>query len=116
MQYKCMKKPDDPRQLVDKLCKHFLKALARKESKNSTKVPFKATSVLKSKKQDPSITTASYSLYNKEEKINEKVNEMAQLISEPSKTMQKLTDLRNNAQIGTSDELPETQKKAIPQQ
>ena len=39
---------------------------------------------------------------NLEDQINASVNELAQTnISEPSKTMQKLTDLRNNGMISS---------------
>lgn len=31
MQYKCMKQPDNPKQLVDKICKNFMKSLKRAE-------------------------------------------------------------------------------------
>jgi len=50
MQLKSMKRPDDPKLLVDKLCKHFVKAVKQTERKGSTVIDFKATSVLKSKK------------------------------------------------------------------
>lgn len=50
MQLKSMKRPDDPKLLVDKLCKHFVKAVKQTERKGATVIDFKATSVLKSKK------------------------------------------------------------------
>ena len=50
MQYKCMKRPDDAKQLVDKLCKNFKKSLKRAHQKGSKIIPFKATSVFISKK------------------------------------------------------------------
>ena len=31
MQYKCMKKPDNAKQLVDKICKNFMKSLKKAE-------------------------------------------------------------------------------------
>ena len=106
MQYKCMKRPDDAKQLVDKLCKNFLKSLKRAEQKGTSTIAFKATSVFQSKKsqnkQSKDDHAPVYPLMNDDEKINEAVNELAQTcIIEPSKTDQRLTDLRNNAMIGT---------------
>ena len=100
-----MKRPDDPKQLVDKLCKHFLKALARAEQRNTPKIAFKASSVLIPKKQDPEKRrTNAYPLLNREEQINERANELAQSrICSPSKTTQKLTDLRNNGVTNNSN-------------
>ena len=106
-----MKRPENPKLLVDKIAKHFVKAVARAERKGS-EINFKATSVMKSKKQSmfnaaksPSGTKAGrfgqssgvemsppasinpYPLLTKEEKINEKVQQVAkETIREPSKT------------------------------
>ena len=88
MQYKCMKRPNDAKQLVDKLCKNFLKSLKRAEQKGTSTIPFKATSVFQSKKNQNKQTrdaTAGkqqsqalpYPIMNDEEKINEAVNELA---------------------------------------
>ena len=50
MQLKSMKRPENPKLLVDKIAKHFMRAVARAERKNSNQIEFKATSVMKSKK------------------------------------------------------------------
>ena len=42
MQYKCMKKPEDPKQLVDKLCKIFERSLRRADMKGTKDLNFKA--------------------------------------------------------------------------
>ena len=102
MQLKSMKRPENPKLLVDKIAKHFMRAVARAERKGSNQIEFKATSVMKSKKQtllnamkSPGGTNINpYPLLTKDEKINEKVLQIArETIREPSKTTQKLTDL-----------------------
>ena len=50
MQLKSIKKPDEPKQLVDKISKHFLRSLSRGEQRGTTKISFNAASVLRSKK------------------------------------------------------------------
>jgi hypothetical protein len=50
MQLKALKRPDDPKQLVDKVCKHFIKSLVRAEQ-IARPIAFKAVSILSSKKQ-----------------------------------------------------------------
>ena len=107
-----MKRPENPKLLVDKIAKLFVKAVSRAERKGSNEINFKATSVMKSKKQSmlnaamsPSGTKAGrfgqssrvevsppasinpYPLLTKEERINEKVHQVAkETIREPSKT------------------------------
>lgn len=127
MQYKCMKQPDNAKQFVDKLCKGFLKSLKRAEQKGTSVIGFKATTVLISSKalrqgslepsnlcESPSKRSTqpapAYPLMNHEDIINRRVSELAQTcIKEPSKTTQKLNDLRNNGiisnQSGTSDQI-----------
>jgi len=96
MQLKSMKRPDDPKQLLDKICKHFERAIHRAESRGTSNIQFRATSVLKSKKQLASAVGNAYPMMTKEEKINEKAQELAQSqIREPSKTTKKLTDLHH---------------------
>jgi len=50
MQLKALKRPHEPQQLVDKVCKHFIKSLVRADLNSST-IAFRATSILTSKKQ-----------------------------------------------------------------
>lgn len=107
MQHKSMKRPHDPRQLVDKLCKHFVRALQRAEAKGSLVIPFKAATVVIPKKLDQDSGTGRpsvYPLHNREEKINERINKLAQVsVNSPSKTTQKLTDLNTNGIIINQD-------------
>jgi len=118
-----MKRPDNPKLLVDKLLKYFAKAVTRAERNHSPEVKFKATSVLKSKKQSkistftsPGGTVNPYPLMTKDEKINLKVLSLAhETILEPSKTTQKLTDL-GVAASGSDPESPAADKPNIPQQ
>lgn len=94
MQLKSMKQPDDPKQLVDKLSKHFERAVLRANYKGSNEINFKASTVLTSKKQLQAAVGSPkaircYPMMTKEEKINEKAHELAhQTIREPSKTTQ----------------------------
>ena len=45
-----MKRPNNPKQLVDKICKLFQKSLAKATKANSTVIDFKATGIFKSSK------------------------------------------------------------------
>ena len=94
MQLKAMKQPEDPKQLVDKLSKHFTRAIERAKYKGTHDINFKANTVLTSKKQLQAAVGSPnkikcYPMMTKEEKINEKAHELAQeTIREPSKTTQ----------------------------
>ena len=96
MQMKAMKQPNNPQQLVDKICKHFLANMERNNRKYRP-INFKATQILKSKSQmeDPFLAKVNvYPIMREEAKINDKVNYFANQISQPSKTQAKLEDLR----------------------
>ena len=57
-----MKRPDDAKQLVDKLCKNFMKSLRRAVQKGTSTISFKATSVFitHKKKQEAASTGSKY--------------------------------------------------------
>ena len=97
MQLKSMKQPDEPKQLLDKVIKHFMKSLSRAEQRGTNQIPFNAATVLRSKKQAEASRQNSYPLMNSEEKINDQISKLAvESIIEPSMASQKLTNLRNN--------------------
>lgn len=113
MQSKALQNPYDPKQLVDKICKHFLKSLD-KAQKLLLPIRFSALTILKSQKQlsqtkSSSCKKVAYSPLIKEELINEKVNKFAkEACIEPSKTVQKLAELRKNGVAVIGDNLQQS--------
>ncbi len=76
-----MKRPNNPKQLVDKICKLFQKSLAKAAKANSTVIDFKATGIFKSSKVQQSYEQKGnqniYRLWVREARINEKIGDLA---------------------------------------
>ena len=76
-----MKRPNNPKQLVDKICKIFLKSLTKAAKANSEIIDFKATGVFKSQKVQQSHEHKGnqniYRMWVREARINEKIGDLA---------------------------------------
>ena len=76
-----MKRPNNPKQLVDKICKLFQKSLLKAAKGNSPIIDFRATGVFKSQKvqqgHEHKGNQNIYRLWVREARINEKIGDFA---------------------------------------
>ena len=70
MQRQCIEQPENPRQLVDKVCALFQKSIARFQQNNTPHISFQIESILKMNKDEKS------EMLRDEEQINQLIEKL----------------------------------------
>ena len=78
MQRKCIEQPENPKQLIDKICCLFQKSITKAQQNNTTQINFSHESILKTNKEEKS------DMLQDDDSIDQLIRELTQKIVQPS--------------------------------